>query len=81
MSELVLHIVEETKQAYKGTKYEDSYLFYHNALLKMTDNETIEWMRAEGLLHQWIRSVLGLNDLITVREKSSENYAGRPVGN
>ena len=81
VSELVLHIVEETKKAYKGTKYEETYLFYHDALSQMTDNETIEWMRAEGILHRWIRPVLELNDVITVGEKSSENYAGRPVGN
>ena len=81
MSDLVLHVMEETKKAYKGTKYEDTYLFYHNALSQMTDNETIEWMRAEGLLHRWIRPVLGLNDSITVGEKTSDNYAGRPVGN
>ena len=35
----------------------------------------------EGLLHRWIRPVLGLNDFIEVGDKSSENYAGRPVGN
>ena len=73
--------MEETKKAYKGTKYEETYLFYHYALSQMTDNETIEWMRAEGLLHRWIRPVLGLNDSITVGEKTSDNYAGRPVGN
>ena len=27
VSDLVLHIVEETKKAYKGTKYEETYLF------------------------------------------------------
>ena len=35
VKELVLHIVEETKEAYKGTKHEESYLFYHDALSQM----------------------------------------------
>ena len=39
--ELVTHIVNETNQAYIGTKYEETYLFYHNALWQMKDNLTI----------------------------------------
>ena len=34
---LITHIVNETKLAYKGTKYEETYLFYHDALQQMTD--------------------------------------------
>ena len=60
VTELVTHIMNETKLAYKGTKYEDTYLFYHNALWQMTDNTTIKQMQKEGILHWWIRPVLGL---------------------
>ena len=47
----------------------------------MIDKETIEWIEKEGLLHQWIRLVLGLNDSIEVGDKSSDNYVGKSVGN
>ena len=72
-------------EAFKGTPFEESYLFYHDALTTMTDDECKEWMEGKGILKRWIRPVLGLNDLIIVtdnegNEKRSKNYAGRPVG-
>ena len=86
VTELITHIFAETGKAFKGTKHEDTYLVYHDALSQMTDKDSKAWMEKEGLLHRWIRPVLGLNDLIEVEDddgnvKSSKNYAGRPVGN
>ena len=66
VKELVRHINEKTKQAYQGTKYEDTYLFYHDALSQMTDRDCVEWMREEGILSHWTRPVLGLNDCIEI---------------
>ena len=86
VTDLVQHICDETAKAYKGTKHEDDWLFYHDALTQMTDKKTIAWMEEQGLLHRWIRPVLGLNDKIIVidengNEKTSTSYKGRPVGN
>ena len=85
VTDLVTHIVNHSAAAYKGTDHENDWLFYHDALTQMTDKKTIAWMEEKGWLHRWIRPVLGLNDLIIVRdidgnEKTSRSYRGRPVG-
>jgi hypothetical protein len=40
VTELVKHMVKETKRVFKGTKYESNPLFYHDALSLMTAKET-----------------------------------------
>ena len=83
--DLVLHIDRESREAFKGTPFEESYLFYHDALTTMTDDECKEWMESKGILKRRIYPVLGLNDIIVItdsegNEKTSKHYAGRPVG-
>ena len=83
--DLVRHIHDSTRDAFKGTRYETSYLFYHDALISMTDKDCLDWMEEEGILKRWIRPVLGCNDEIIVvdangNEKRSTRYKGRPVG-
>ena len=85
IKELVLHIHEETRQAFKGTKYESTYLFYHGALTTMTDIECRDWMEEEGILKRWILPEFGCNDEIVIvdddgNEKRNKNFKGRPVG-
>jgi hypothetical protein len=41
ITDLVEHIVHETKCLIKGTKHEEDWMFYHNALTLMTGKETI----------------------------------------
>jgi hypothetical protein len=45
ISEVVEHIVVETARIYKGTKKEDDWMFYHDALSLMTAKDTIKWMQ------------------------------------
>ena len=85
IKELVRHVDNKSREAFKGTKYEESYLFYHDALITMTDSDCIEWMRQEGILKRWILPELGLNDEIVITDnegkvKRSTRYKGRPVG-
>ena len=81
IKELVRHIHNETRLAFKGTKYESTYLFYHDALSTMTDIECREWMEEEGILKRWILPALGCNDAIVIvdvdgNEKTNINFRG-----
>jgi len=85
VTQLVQHIHNKTHDAFKDTKYKDTFLFYHDALSQMTDKKCIEWMRKKDILKRWIRPVIGLNDEITITDNegnhiSSKRYNGRPVG-
>ena len=48
--DLVRHIHDTTRDAFKGTKHEQTYQFYHDALITMTDKDCLEWMEQEGIL-------------------------------
>jgi hypothetical protein len=49
VTKMIEHIVAESALIFKGTKYEDSWVFYHDALSLMTAKETIMWMEEKGL--------------------------------
>ena len=57
----------------KGSVHEDNFFIVHDALVLITAKETINWMRQNGYLHQWL---LPLNLL-----QDGTPYARRPVGN
>ena len=83
--ELVTHIHDKTRDAFKGTRYEQTYLFYHDALITMTDKDCLAWMEEKGYLERWILPVLGCNNEIIIENengvpKINKNYKGRPVG-
>ena len=83
--ELVVHLHDKTRDAFKGTRYEQTYLFYHDALITMTDKDCMAWMQQEGYLEHWILPVLGCNDEIIIADgdgnlKINKKYKGRPVG-
>ena len=86
VKDLVRHINEETKALYKGTQYQDTYLFYHDALTQMSDSRCVEWMKQEGIYAKWIKPELGCNNEIFANNKHgvltrNTRYSGRPVGN
>ena len=86
VTDMVQFMHDETAKIFKGTPYEDTYLFYHGVLSTMTDKDCIKWMEEKGILKRWIRPVYGLNNVIVIiddegKEKRSEHYGGRPVGN
>jgi hypothetical protein len=60
VTELVTHIYKESKRVMKGTTHEKDWVLYHDALLLMTAQETVEWMKntfgenGESYYSQWI---------------------------
>jgi hypothetical protein len=57
VTQLVEHIVTESAKFFIGTEFEDTWVFYHDALLLITGNDTVEWMREYGFLKRWILPV------------------------
>lgn len=73
ITELIEHMDAETAAIYKGTKFEDSYFWYHDALSQLTCKRTREWLVEKDLLKRW---------LIPVGECNVGTcYFGRPCGN
>ena len=57
----------------KGTKHEEDWVFYHDALTQLKCQKTMEWMETNGYLKRWVLSMNGANE--------GTKFAGRPVGN
>ena len=53
--------------------HKDYFFIVHNALVLMTAQEKINWMRKNVYLHRWLLPLNGLQD--------GTYYAGRLVGN
>jgi hypothetical protein len=54
ITQLVKHIVVESAKQFVGTKIEESWVFYHDALSLMTGRDTMEWMKKRDYLKRWI---------------------------
>lgn len=72
--DMVRHICKKSEELMKGTKHEDNWFFYHDALSLMKAQDTKAWMEEEGILKHWILPEHDLN-----RERP--RYKGHPVGN
>ena len=57
----------------KGSDHEDGFFIVHDALVLMTEKETIEWMKEKNYFHLWLLTMNGLQDVTP--------YDGRHVGN
>jgi hypothetical protein len=66
----------ETEKLFKGSKYEDDWFVYHDALCLMTASDTKKWMEEQGYLKRWIRPMLGLFD----EDHTLKAYKDRPPG-
>ena len=77
VTQLVEHIVTESAKLFIGTQFEDSWVFYHDALSLMTGNDTVEWMRQNDYLKRWILPVNELHQ----DDPTLSAYCHRPVGN
>jgi hypothetical protein len=62
VTKLIEHMWTETEKMFKGSKYEDDWYIYHDALTLMTATDTKLWMEEKGYLKRWIRPKLGLFD-------------------
>ena len=54
ITELAMHIVEQSEVLFKGTDHEGKWFFFHDALTTMTSAETITWMKSKDYLKYWI---------------------------
>jgi hypothetical protein len=45
---MIEHSVAELALMFKGTRYEDSWVFYHDVMSLMTAKESVEWMKEKG---------------------------------
>ena len=73
IDDLIRFMMNEAETLMKGSVHEEDFYIVHNALVLMTANETIKWMKQKGYLHRWLLPLNGLHD--------GNPYAGRPVGN
>jgi hypothetical protein len=74
VKELVEHIVEASAAVMRGTKHEEDWYFYHDALSQMTAKDTMDWMREKDYLKRWILPMHKLND-------DYQYHKGKPLGN
>jgi len=75
VTDMIRHIHDETKKMMAGTKHEDDWFFYHDALSLMTCAGTVEWMKEQedNLYERWLTPMhFG---------KEFGRFANRPPGN
>ena len=73
ITSLVQHVYDESKALMVGTKHEDDWLFYHDALSLMTAKDCIAWMKDKNIHAIWLLPMLDCN--------AGTPYEGKPVGN
>ena len=66
-------MINEAEKLMKGLVNDKNFSIFHNALMFITAKETINWMRQNSYLHQWLIPLNRLQD--------STPYADCPVGN
>ena len=70
---IIRFMMNESEKLTKGSVHEDHCYIFHNALMVMTEKETINWMKRNSYLPIWLCSINGLKD--------GTPYSGCPVGN
>ena len=78
ITDYITHIMQESKRVMEGTKHQEDWKVYHDALSLMTAKETKEWMREEGFLDRWI---LPSSDLYNNLPILKSKYDNNPIGN
>ena len=73
ITDLIRFMMDEAERLMKGSVHEDDFYIVHDALVLMTEKETINWMKEKGYLHRLLLPLNGLQD--------GTPYAGCPVGN
>ena len=84
VTELITHINNTTAAAYKGTPYEKTYLWSHDALSQLIDGRCQEWMKEQNFYKNWLKPELGISDEVVWtcdgNRTISTRYKARPVG-
>ena len=77
VSNIIEHMVSETKRVFKGTTHKNSYLFYYDALSLMTEKENCKWTKEKGYKEMWILPEIDL----FASNPVLKCYRGRPPEN
>ena len=82
ITDLVKHMVMQTKKCYKSIAQKDSYHFVHDALSQLTKKCCVEWMmnttfpgETTHVYKRWVKPENGLNDHF------GPKWWRRPIGN
>ena len=82
ITDLVQYIALSTKKFFEGTKRENDFYFYHDALAQLIHADTVAWMKittipgtSRTIYDCWIKPELGLLSMFGKR------LEGHPVGN
>ena len=80
ITDYVEFIINESSKVMKGSKHENDWLFYHDALSLMTARKTKEWMREKGYYDKWL---LPTTNLYTETNSPDllKRYRDNPIGN
>ena len=82
---LIEHMDTATAKAYKGTIYEKTYMWSHDALSQMVDKTCIKRMNKLGFYHRWLKLEMEISDEVFWDKEgvlvTSRRYSGQPVGN
>ena len=73
IADLICFMINEAEKMMKGSVHEYNFYIVHDALVLMSSNETINWMKEKRYLHCWLLPLNGLQD--------GTPYASCPVGN
>ena len=73
ITDIIDYIFNETKKVFVGTKYEDNFLIYHDALSQLGEKEAYEYIISKGYDKHWLSPLLGIN--------AGTTWAHRPTGN
>ena len=57
ITNLIRFMMNEAEKVIKGSVYEEYFFIVHNDSVLMTAKETINWMRKNFYLHQWLLSL------------------------
>ena len=73
ITDLILFVMKEAEKQMKESVHEENLFIVHYALVLITSNETIKWMKDNSCFHSCLLTMNVLQD--------GTPYAGRPVGN
>ena len=78
ITDYIQHIMTESELVMKGTKYEGTWMIYHDTLSLMTAERTKQWMKDNNFFERW---VLPTDDLYDNMPEIKRKYTNHPLGN
>ena len=60
ITDLIRFMMKEAEKPMKGSVHEVNLFIVHDALVLMTENDTIKWMKENRYIHRWLLPMEGL---------------------